>query len=264
MLAAGLVACSTTEEAGDAAGDDSARSTPQATASSEPSRTAATVASSDSPTARTPTATPPAVVVNVVDGDTLDVEVDGARERVRLILIDTPEVTGQAECFGREASDFVRRTVTPGTQLRLEKDVTERDRFNRLLRYVYLPDGRMLNELVVDAGYAVVATFPPDVRHEATLREAERRARDANRGLWTACRATATPPPVRTQAPALPPAATQAPARANCHPSYPDVCIPPPPPDLDCPQIPYRNIRVLPPDPHRLDGNDNDGVGCER
>ncbi|MDQ3823569.1 MAG: nuclease, partial [Actinomycetota bacterium] len=49
----------------------------------------------------------------------------------------------------------------------------------------------------------------------------------------------------------------------NCSPSYPTVCIPPPPPDLDCADIPFRNFPVLPPDPHRLDGNDNDGVGCE-
>jgi micrococcal nuclease len=50
--------------------------------------------------------------------------------------------------------------------------------------------------------------------------------------------------------------------RADCHPSYPGVCIPPPP-DLDCPDVPYRNFTVLPPDPHGFDGNDNDGVGCE-
>ncbi|MBC7260314.1 MAG: SH3 domain-containing protein [Chloroflexi bacterium] len=51
-------------------------------------------------------------------------------------------------------------------------------------------------------------------------------------------------------------------AKGNCHPSYPDVCIPPPPPDLDCKDIPFRRFRVLPPDPHRFDG-DKDGIGCE-
>jgi hypothetical protein len=68
---------------------------------------------------------------------------------------------------------------------------------------------------------------------------------------------TSTPAPViaPTDTPALPPA-------ANCDPSYPDVCIPPPPPDLDCGDIPYQNFRVLPPDPHRFD-RDKDGIGCQ-
>ena len=73
------------------------------------------------------------------------------------------------------------------------------------------------------------------------------------------------PPPPTTVRPASPTAtaAVAATARGNCHPSYPDVCIPPPPPDLDCADIPYRGFRVLPPDPHRLDGMPANGIGCE-
>jgi hypothetical protein len=71
---------------------------------------------------------------------------------------------------------------------------------------------------------------------------------------------TATPRPP-TAVPASP-TPTPRPPQGNCHPSYPDVCIPPPPPDLDCPEIPYRNFRVIGSDPHRFDG-DNDGIGCE-
>lgn len=68
------------------------------------------------------------------------------------------------------------------------------------------------------------------------------------------------PPPVQAAPPTSPPQPT---VQANCHPSYPDVCIPPPPPDLDCGDIPYRNFRVVGSDPHRFDG-DHDGIGCER
>lgn len=70
---------------------------------------------------------------------------------------------------------------------------------------------------------------------------------------------------VPTKRPTLKPVPTIAPTRApaNCDPSYPTVCIPPPPPDLDCGDIPYRNFRVIPPDRHRFDG-DHDGIGCER
>jgi hypothetical protein len=77
---------------------------------------------------------------------------------------------------------------------------------------------------------------------------------------------TATMPPRTATAIPRPATATPTPSGsasgANCHPSYPDVCIPPPPPDLDCPQIPQRRFRVVPPDPHRFDG-DRDGIGCE-
>ncbi len=76
----------------------------------------------------------------------------------------------------------------------------------------------------------------------------------------TNTRAPTRPPP--TQPPPPPPTQPPAPVQ-NCDPSYPDVCIPPYPPDLDCGQIPYRRFRVLPPDPHGFDG-DNDGIGCER
>lgn len=108
---------------------------------------------------------------------------------MRLILIDTPEVGDNLECFGDEATRFVEELLSPGARVRLERDVSETDRFGRLLRYVYLDDGRMLNELLVAEGYASVATFPPDLRYLDRLREAERSAREAGRGLWSACTA---------------------------------------------------------------------------
>ena len=208
--------------------------------------------------------------MSVVAGDTIDVMLNGQKKRVRLILIDTPEVFGGVECYGREASDFTKGLLKPQAPVRLEKDVSETDSFGRLLRYVYLEDGRMVNELIVSEGYASLATFPPDVKHVERIRAAQQSARDTGRGLWTACQAPTAPPPQPPVAPTAtePRSPTQAPPLAPpssgaCDPAYPDVCIPPPPPDLDCKDVPYKRFRVLPPDPHRFDGSDNDGLGCE-
>ncbi len=123
----------------------------------------------------------------MVDGDTIRVHLDGAVQRVRLILIDAPEVGDNLECYGDEATRFVAALLPVGAPVRLERDVSETDRFDRLLRYVYLADGRMLNELIVAEGFANVATFPPDLKHLDRMREAERAAREAGRGLWSAC-----------------------------------------------------------------------------
>ena len=189
-----------------------------------------------------------ATVTNVVDGDTIDVRfADGQTARVRLIGVDTPEVHGEVECYGQAASDFTRGWLL-GKQVGLEKDVSETDRYGRLLRYVWVGP-QLFNEVLVREGYANVSTYPPDVKYQWRFVEAERAAREEGSGLWGAC---AQPPPPRQDQP---------PAR-NCHPSYPTVCIPPPPPDLDCDDIPYRRFRVLPPDPHRFD-RDKDGIGCE-
>lgn len=203
----------------------------------------------------------PATIVNVVDGDTVDVMLNGEQKRVRLILIDTPEVFGGEECYGRAASDFTKSLLKAQAPVHLEKDVSETDRFDRLLRYVYLDDGRMVNEVIVSEGFATLATYPPDVKYVERIRAAERSAREAGRGLWSACQGapvpTAVAPPPGQPAPVPPPAAT------TCDPSYPTICVPPPPPDLDCGDIPFRRFQVLPPDPHRFDGSDNDGLGCE-
>lgn len=208
----------------------------------------------------------PAEVVEVIDGDTIKVRLDGTVVTVRLIGVDTPETVDPREpvmCYGREATAFTREMIErAGNRVLLEKDVSETDRYGRLLRYVWLehPDGRrMLNYELVAQGYAQVATYPPDVRYADWFLQAQREAREQGRGLWGACgefgvpAATPTPPP---------PVQPQRPPAGNCDPSYPDVCIPPPPPDLDCADIPYRRFRVLPPDPHRFD-RDRNGIGCE-
>ena len=126
-------------------------------------------------------------VSRVIDGDTIEVTLRGETPSVRLLLVDTPEVHGGEECYGPEASAYVSSLLAEGSEVRLERDVTDADFFGRLLRYVYLADGRMLNELLVEGGYATVYPYGSDVLHEQRLRDAEARAREAGAGLWTAC-----------------------------------------------------------------------------
>ena len=120
-------------------------------------------------------------VTKHTDGDTLWLSEIG---KVRLIGVDTPEVYGGAECFGREASAFVERTVPLGSEVRYRLGVDERDRYGRALAYVWLHDGRFLNRLLVARGYAQPMTVPPNVEYEDVFVRAAARAREAGRGLW--------------------------------------------------------------------------------
>lgn len=123
-----------------------------------------------------------ATVERVSDGDTVRLRGLG---RVRLIGVDTPEVFGHVECFGRAASNFVKHLLPPGTRVRFRLGVEERDRFGRLLAYVWLPDGRMLNAVLVERGYATPLTIAPNVEYADLFVDAARRARAASRGLWS-------------------------------------------------------------------------------
>ena len=132
-----------------------------------------------------------ATVERVVDGDTVVVDVDGTRERVRLIGIDTPESVKKGspvECFGKEASKHLASLAPVGTSVRLERDAEERDRYGRTLAYVYrAADGLFLNLQMVSDGYAHVLSIPPNVSYADRFRDAERSARTANLGLWASC-----------------------------------------------------------------------------
>lgn len=123
-------------------------------------------------------------VTKVTDGDTIRL---GGLGPVRLIGIDTPEVYGGVECFGREASEFARRLLPLGTRVRYRVGVEERDRYGRLLAYVWLPDGRLFNRVMVEQGYAQPLTIPPNVRFADVFRAAARAARRARLGLWRSC-----------------------------------------------------------------------------
>lgn len=124
-------------------------------------------------------------VARVIDGDTIEL-VGG--EKVRYIGIDTPETVkpdAPVECFGEEASRENRRLVE-GKLVSLERDISDRDRYGRLLRYVFLEDGTLVNGVLVRGGYAYASSFPPDVARQESFREAERDARAEGRGLWNA------------------------------------------------------------------------------
>jgi micrococcal nuclease len=103
---------------------------------------------------------------------------------VRLIGIDTPEVFGEAECFGRRASGFVRRLLPLGTTVSYRLGPEERDRYGRALAYVWLGDGRFLNRLLLARGYAQTLTIPPNVEYANEFAAAARRARGRELGLW--------------------------------------------------------------------------------
>jgi micrococcal nuclease len=129
-----------------------------------------------------PRGTGSAKVTKNTDGDTLHLSGLG---RVRLIGVDTPEVYGGVECYGREASAFTKRVLPPGTPVRYRLGVDPTDRYGRALAYVWLADGRFFNLMLVQRGYAQVLTIPPNVDYADRFREAQRRARQAERGLWS-------------------------------------------------------------------------------
>jgi micrococcal nuclease len=131
------------------------------------------------------------VVEKVVDGDTIEVEVGGRTEKVRLLGIDTPETKDPrkpVQCFGAEASAHTAELLPPGTEVRLEHDVERRDRYDRVLAYVYrASDGLFVNLALAREGYADLLTYPPNVTHTAELGAAVAEARREQRGLWQAC-----------------------------------------------------------------------------
>jgi micrococcal nuclease len=127
-------------------------------------------------------------VVKVVDGDTITVLVDGERQTVRLIGINTPETVDPrrpVECFGKEASVRAKELLR-GKSVRLTADPTQadRDRYNRLLRYVYLEDGMLFNQVMIEEGYAYEYTYERPYQYQMAFKEAQKRAQEQMKGLW--------------------------------------------------------------------------------
>jgi len=162
-------------------------------------------------------------VTRVVDGDTLDVE---PNLMIRLVLVNAPELNAAG---GPEAKDYLV-SLCLGTRALVDEDDNQigRDPYGRVLAVVTC-DGTNANADMISSGLAKTYYMFCSVSEFGTQG-------------WTGC---SSPPP-----------------SGSCDPAYPDVCIPPPPADLNCPDIPYRRFRVLPPDPHHFD-IDGDGVGCE-
>ena len=193
-------------------------------------------------------------VTHIVDGDTLDVRLtSGKTERIRLIGIDTPE---RGVCYFSQATTRARQ-LAMSKQVVLRGDATQdtRDRYGRLLAYVWLPGGKDLGYQLIAGGFAKVYVYRNPFERLSAYRNAGAGAKSATAGQWKACAAPPVPVPVAPKTPT--------PSVSNCHPSY-SPCVPIVG-DLDCADIRALGVapvRVLGSDPYRLDG-DNDGLGCE-
>ncbi len=136
-----------------------------------------------------PTVVPPdaveALATRAVDGDTIEVEIEGESYKVRYIGIDTPELHHPEKPVGYYAQEAYEKNkeLVEGKTVYLEKDVSETDRYGRLLRYVYTEDV-FVNAYLVQHGYAQASTYPPDVKYQEQFTELQREAREAGRGLW--------------------------------------------------------------------------------
>ena len=204
-------------------------------------------------------------VTSITDGDTLR----AGEERVRLIGIDAPEVDG-GECGAAAATSALEELVPVGTRVLLVSDEEATDRYDRTLAYVHrASDGLHVNLDLARGGYVTPLVVEPNDAHAAEIEAAARSAVADRRGLWGgACPppaelSGATPEPTSPRSTVATPPTSASAGREGCDPSYPTVCIPPSPPDLDCADITHRSFPVLPPDPHRFDGG-GDGLGCER
>ena len=147
-------------------------------------------------------------VSHIVDGDTIDVNGCADAGRIRLILVNTPEIS-PGECFGKQATAFTTQRLL-NRQVGLEKDKSNTDSFGRYLRYVWV-DGELFNERLVRDGYAAVGIYPPDVKHEARIAAAEQDAKATSRGLWPiwgGVGVPGTPTPVYTATATLTPTPT--------------------------------------------------------
>ncbi len=131
-------------------------------------------------------------VIEVIDGDTVDLSIAGHRQRVRLIGIDTPETkhpSKPVQCFGPEATAFTKSLLLRGAEIRIERDTEARDTYDRLLVYLYrTSDNMFINLELVLQGYARVLTIEPNIAYIDKFVAASRDAHSNNRGMWHACR----------------------------------------------------------------------------
>jgi len=127
------------------------------------------------------------VVTNVVDGDTMDISINNKEERIRLLLVDTPETkhpTKPIQPFGPEASQFAKNTLE-GKEVTIELDVSERDKYGRLLAYIWI-DGKMFNEMLLEKGLARVAyVYAPNTKYVDQFYEIQKKAQKQGVGIWS-------------------------------------------------------------------------------
>jgi micrococcal nuclease len=138
-----------------------------------------------------PTAPPGYYTVSrFIDGDTIEVQMNGTKEKVRFIGVDTPETHDPrktVQCYGAAAADFTKKTID-NQPVRLEADPTntDRDRYNRLLRYVYLSNGTLVNAEIIKQGYGFAYIGFPFTKMEE-FKQYQKDAQTQNRGLWNNC-----------------------------------------------------------------------------
>ncbi len=130
-------------------------------------------------------------VVRIEDGDTITVDMNGKEERIRFIGVDTPETQDprkSVQCFGKAASEFTKQLIGDNS-VRLESDPlsSNRDRYDRLLRYIYLPDGHLVQAEIIKQGYGFAYVSFPFTKSEEFLNY-QKEAREQNRGLWSSCK----------------------------------------------------------------------------
>ncbi|WP_404452404.1 thermonuclease family protein [Virgibacillus necropolis] len=127
--------------------------------------------------------------IRVVDGDTLLVNINGKEEYIRLLLVDTPETKHpdkEVQPFGPEASQLMKDTFSPSEPIRIEYGSEKRDKYDRLLAYVYTKDGQMFNKMLLEKGLARVAyVYPPNDRYVESFREIESKAKRKEIGIWS-------------------------------------------------------------------------------
>ena len=131
-----------------------------------------------------------ATIVSVVDGDTIVLKVQNQTETVRLLGIDTPETVHPSkpiECFGPEASAFAKATLVKGSTVKLLRDVEPRDRYQRLLVYLFLADGTLFNQLLIDRGFARTLSIEPNTAFASQFAWHESNAKNRRVGLWQSC-----------------------------------------------------------------------------
>lgn len=142
------------------------------------------------------------IVTKIIDGDTLYCsQGSGKEQKIRLIGIDAPESKRNYKTYrdemrtgediesiikqGKKSKTFLKSKLPIGTKVRLELDVQLNDKYGRTLAYIYLPDGTMLNELMVREGYAQIMSIPPNVKYQELLRKAQKHARENRSGVWS-------------------------------------------------------------------------------
>ncbi|MBM7573023.1 thermonuclease family protein [Aquibacillus albus] len=211
---------------------------------------------------------PVATVTRIVDGDTIEVNLNGKEEAIRLLLVDTPETKHPSlpvQEFGPEASQFAKDKLS-GKQVQIEYDGPKRDHYDRLLAYLWV-DGKMFNEMLLEEGLARVAyVYDPPYTHFDAYIKAQNRAKSANKGIWS------IPGYVTEDGFAKEEATSDSePETSTEQPSGSELKYDPNGPDRNCSDFDtqqeaqdfYEAAGGPERDPHGLDGSDNDGLVCE-